>query len=44
VIAGIVQLTPLSWPDLLWHAGYLVAMGLVGLMVTGKRIAKLLLF
>jgi lipooligosaccharide transport system permease protein len=30
-------------PDLLWRAGYLLAMGLFGLWVAGRRIAKLLL-
>jgi hypothetical protein len=31
-----------SW-DLLWRAAYLVAVGLIGLAVAGRRIAKLLL-
>jgi lipooligosaccharide transport system permease protein len=30
-------------PDLLWRAGYLAAMGLLGLAVASRRIAKLLL-
>ncbi len=30
-------------PDLLWRAAYLAALGVVGLAVAGRRIAKLLL-
>jgi hypothetical protein len=30
-------------PALLWRAGYLAALGLAGLTVAGRRIAKLLL-
>jgi hypothetical protein len=30
-------------PDLLWRAGYLAALGVAGLAVAGRRIAKLLL-
>jgi len=30
-------------PDLLWRAGYLAVLGLAGLLVAGRRLAKLLL-
>ena len=30
-------------PELLWRAGYMVALGAVGLSIAGRRIAKLLL-
>jgi len=30
-------------PDLLWRAAYLAVLGLVGLFVAGRRLAKLLL-
>jgi hypothetical protein len=30
-------------PELLWRAGYLVVLGLAGLTLAGRRIAKLLL-
>jgi len=29
--------------DLLWRAGYLAVLGLAGLMLAGRRIARLLL-
>ena len=38
----LLQLAPSSW-DLLWRAGYLFAMGLAGLALASRRIAKLLL-
>jgi len=30
-------------PDLLWRAAYLAVLGLVGLYVSGRRLARLLL-
>jgi lipooligosaccharide transport system permease protein len=30
-------------PELLWRAGYLVALGVAGLLIAGRRIAKLLI-
>jgi len=30
-------------PDLLWRAAYLAALGLIGLLVAGRRLGKLLL-
>jgi len=44
---GVVLLRDLTLgvvgPDLLWRAGYLAALGLAGLLASGRRIAKLLL-
>jgi lipooligosaccharide transport system permease protein len=44
---GVVLLRDLTvgvvGPDLLWRAGYLAAVGLVGLYVSGRRIGQLLL-
>jgi lipooligosaccharide transport system permease protein len=44
---GVVLLRDLTvgvvGPDLLWRAGYLAALGLVGLYVSGRRLGKLLL-
>jgi lipooligosaccharide transport system permease protein len=44
---GVVLLRDLTvgvvGPDLLWRAGYLAAVGLAGLYVSGRRIGKLLL-
>jgi lipooligosaccharide transport system permease protein len=44
---GVVLLRGLTLgvvgPDLLWRAGYLAVLGLAGLLVAGRRLAKLLL-
>ena len=44
---GVVLLRDLTvgvvGPDLLWRAGYLAVLGLAGLLVAGRRLAKLLL-
>ena len=44
---GVVLLRDLTLgvvgPDLLWRAGYLAVLGLAGLLVAGRRLAKLLL-
>src|SRR5580692_1730888 len=44
---GVVLLRDLTvgvvGPDLIWRAGYLAALGLVGLYVSGRRLARLLL-
>jgi lipooligosaccharide transport system permease protein len=44
---GVVMLRGLilggAGPDLLWRAAYLAAMGLIGLVISGRRIARLLL-
>jgi lipooligosaccharide transport system permease protein len=44
---GVVLLRDLTvgvvGPDLLWRAAYLAAIGLVGLWISGRRLAKLLL-
>jgi len=44
---GVVLLRDLTVgvvsPDLLWRAGYLAVLGLAGLLVAGRRLAKLLL-
>jgi lipooligosaccharide transport system permease protein len=44
---GVVMLRGLilgvAGPDLLWRAAYLAAMGFIGLAISGRRIARLLL-
>jgi lipooligosaccharide transport system permease protein len=44
---GVVLLRALTvgvvGPDLLWRAAYLAAIGLAGLWISGRRLAKLLL-
>jgi lipooligosaccharide transport system permease protein len=44
---GVVLLRGLTLgvvgPDLLWRAAYLAAVGLAGLFIAGRRLAKLLL-
>jgi lipooligosaccharide transport system permease protein len=41
LLRGLVLGAP--GPGLLWRAGYLAAMGVAGLLLAGRRIARLLL-